>query len=195
MCGGMKHRSTRILFAHWTDKRGDRALPERDQIDPTAMREGLGDTFILSFNEQEGHTFRLAGTRFCALFGRELKGQSFLSLWAPGSEIADLVAIIATESVGIVAGVDAVSVRGDSLSLELLLLPLRHWDRDHTRLIGTLSPLRAPYWLGADPVTGLKLGEYRYVGDSFQQPPEVQPGAGPPPRRRHGLLVYDGGHV
>jgi hypothetical protein len=192
--GAMKHRSSRILFAHWNERRGERALPERDQIDPTAMRAGLGDTFILSFNPLEKHPFRLAGTRFCALFGRELKGRAFVPLWHAESEIDDLVAIVAAESIGLVAGVRAVTQRGEALALELLLLPLRSYERDQIRLIGTLSPLSAPYWLGADPVKTLTLGEYRYLGTPSLEPEAAIPlGSGPPPRRRHGLLVYDGG--
>jgi hypothetical protein len=189
----MKHRSSRILFTHWNERRGQRALPERDQIDPAAMRAGLGDTFILSFNQLEQHPFRLAGTRLCALFGCELKSRPFVPLWHADSAIVDLVGIVAAESVGIVAGVEAVTSRGEMLALELLLLPLRSWERDQIRLIGTLAPLTAPYWLGTDPVTRLTLGEYRYLSTLPEPRLAIPPGSGPPPRRRHGLLVYDGG--
>ena len=57
--------------------------PSAADIEPGAIRRVLADTFILAFDEPAGHPFRIAGTRVCALFGRELKGEAFLDLWAP----------------------------------------------------------------------------------------------------------------
>jgi len=77
----MKHPSNRELFDYWNMRRGERLAPERGDIEPAAIRKILGDTFVL---EREGGTnpvFRLAGTRLCALFARELKGESFGKLW------------------------------------------------------------------------------------------------------------------
>jgi hypothetical protein len=192
----MKHLSSRDLFAHWNDRRGNRPAPERGEIDPGAIRGALADSFILSFNPLTNHPFRLAGTRLCALFGRELKGQAFGELWdrPRQRQISDLATVVADESVGIVAGAVGWTAEGFSVDLELLLLPLRHCGRTHVRLIGTLAPLAAPYWLGASPVVTLALGAHRYLGPAVEAaaaPPPVEAGA----RLRRGLLVYDGGQA
>jgi hypothetical protein len=192
----MKHLSSRDLFAHWNDRRGNRPAPERGEIDPGAIRGALADSFILSFNPLTNHPFRLAGTRLCALFGRELKGQAFGELWdrPRQRQISDLATVVADESVGIVAGAVGWTAEGFSVDLELLLLPLRHCGRTHVRLIGTLAPLAAPYWLGASPVLTLALGAHRYLGPAVEvapAPPPVEAGA----RLRRGLLVYDGGQA
>jgi hypothetical protein len=192
----MKHLSSRDLFAHWNDRRGNRPAPERGEIDPGAIRGALADSFILSFNPLTNHPFRLAGTRLCALFGRELKGQAFGELWdrPRQRQISDLATVVADESVGIVAGAVGWTAEGFSVDLELLLLPLRHCGRTHVRLIGTLAPLAAPYWLGASPVLTLALGAHRYLGPAVEDapaPPPVEAGA----RLRRGLLVYDGGQA
>jgi len=192
----MKHRSSQIVFAHWNERRAGRALPERAEIDPGAIREGLSDTFILAFNQLSEHPFRLAGTRVCALFGGELKGRPFLPLWEreAGRTMSDVMHSMADESIGLVAGVAASTARGDTIELELLLLPLRHWGRSHLRLIGALSPLSAPYWLGVNPVRALALGEHRFLGAGLDGPPPLlRPDA--VPRQRHGLTVYDGGQA
>jgi hypothetical protein len=192
----MKHLSSRDLFAHWNDRRGNRPAPERGEIDPGAIRGALADSFILSFNPLTNHPFRLAGTRLCALFGRELKGQAFGELWdrPRQRQISDLATVVADESVGIVAGAVGWTAEGFSVDLELLLLPLRHCGRTHVRLIGTLAPLAARYWLGASPVVTLALGAHRYLGPAVEvapAPPPVEAGA----RLRRGLLVYDGGQA
>ena len=69
----MKHAASRELYAYWEGKRGSRPAPERAEIDPGAIRGALGDTFILALDRGAGHPLRLAGTRVCALFGREIK--------------------------------------------------------------------------------------------------------------------------
>ena len=58
-----------------------------------------------------GHPFRIAGTRVCAAFGRELKNERFLNLWAAASrrQVRDLLNVVANETVGVVA-----SARGTS---------------------------------------------------------------------------------
>src|ERR1700737_5252614 len=99
----MKHQSIRELFAYWHNLRGSRPAPERGDIEPVAIRNLLADVFILSLEPHAGHPFRVAGTRVCALFGREIKGESFLDLFSHDArgEVRDLIAIIAHESVGI----------------------------------------------------------------------------------------------
>ena len=76
----MKHPSNRELFEYWNERRGTRLAPERADIEPGAIRHVLGDTFVIEVHGDESQAFRLAGTRLCALFGRELKARA-----SPGS--------------------------------------------------------------------------------------------------------------
>jgi hypothetical protein len=195
----MKHKSSQILFSHWNEKRAGRALPERSEIDPGAIRGALGDTFILAFNPLTEHPFRLAGTRVCALFGRELKGSAFRTLWSDAGEasITRLAYTAFDDRLGIVAAATGISDAGECVDLELLLLPLTHCGQTHLRLIGTLAPLTAPYWLGAHRIVQLALGEYRYLGHPHQRRASALAvaAAAPVPRMRHGLTVYDGGQA
>src|SRR6476659_10608540 len=108
----MKHSSIRELFDYWNERRGLRPAPERGDIEPGAIRRILADTFILGFDRRAGHPFRIAGTRVCAAFGRELKGEAFAGLWATESRelIRDLLAVVAQETIGVV-----VSARGENV--------------------------------------------------------------------------------
>jgi hypothetical protein len=191
----VKHSSTRALYAYWNELRGTRAAPDRGEIEPGAIRGALGDSFILSF-EPTGHSFRLAGTRICALFGRELKGEPFDALWDEADRPAarDFLEITANEIAGIVAGVAGVTGEGVSVDLELLLLPLRHRGSSRARQIGVLAPLSVPFWLGATPVTTLSLKSHRHIGPAREAVPTLV-AASDSGRLRHGLLVYDGGRM
>jgi hypothetical protein len=189
----MKHAASRELYAYWEKRRGDRAAPERADIEPGAIRQALSDTFILELNDAtDGHSFRLAGTRVCALFGRELKGESFIDLWTQASRdaMADLLAISADESVGTVAGVTAHSMTGDPLELELLLLPLGIRRPRLARTIGILAPLKPPAWLGTSPIGALTLGSRRHVGAVAKT--RLLPRFMAP---RRGLVVHQGGRT
>jgi hypothetical protein len=187
----MKHAASRELYAYWQERRGKRAAPERADIEPGAIRQVLSDAFILALDGGAGHPFRLAGTRVCALFGRELKGEPFIGLWAAASQptISDLLAILDDERVGTVAGVTAQSADGEPIDLELLLLPLSASRPSLARTIGILAPLKIPQWLGSSPIGALTLGGRRHIGASVETRllPRFMA-----PRRRH-LVVYEGG--
>ena len=187
----MKHAASQELYAYWEERRGKRSAPERADIEPGAIRQVLSDAFILALDGGAGHPFRLAGTRVCALFGRELKGESFIGLWAAASQpiVSDLLAILNDERVGTVAGVTAHSADGDPIDLELLLLPLGASRPSLARTIGILVPLKVPQWLGSSPIGALTLGSRRHIGASVETRllPRFMA-----PRRRH-LTVYEGG--
>src|SRR5919108_1242731 len=189
----MKHSSTRDLFEYWNERRGSRPAPERGDIEPGPIRHVLGDSFIASFNPAVGHPFRLAGTRLCGAFGRELKGEPFVDLWAEPTrhKLRELTNSIGTESAGVVAGANGRSVDGSTVELELLILPLSHCGRMPARFLGALTPLAVPYWLGIHPIVDLSLGSLRHLGPWLETvPPRFRVTSG---RRRHGLVVYDGG--
>jgi hypothetical protein len=194
----MKHPSNRDLFAYWNEQRGDRLAPERTDIEPSAIRQVLGDTFVLEADGFAHYPFRLAGTRLCALFGRELKGESFAKLWhrSGHSAVRELIAVVLEEKVGVVASVTG-STSDDALlpvNLELLLLPLAFEARAEARLLGAMGPMTAPYWLGTKSIGPLTLGMFRHVGPAVDAvaAPRFRAAAG---RLRRGLTVYDGGRA
>jgi hypothetical protein len=190
----MKHAASRDLYAYWDEKRGRRSAPERAEIEPGAIRQTLGDAFILALDARGGHPFRLAGTRVCALFGRELKGVPFIGLWAAASQqaIAGLLAILDHERVGTVAGVTAHNDAGEPIDLELLLLPLAASRPSLARTIGILAPLKVPSWLGAQPIGALTLGNRRHIGATVETRllPHFMAA-----RHRPALVVHEGGRT
>jgi hypothetical protein len=192
----MKHASSRQVFECWNAQRGDRIAPERGDIEPGPIRRALGDTFILGQDAQGIHRFRLAGTRTCALFCRELKASDFVTLWAgiERPKMLELISAAAEESVGFVAGASGRNAAGAAVSLELLLLPLRRRNESRGRLLGVLAPLVPPYWLGSMPIEAMTCGTIRYLGadSGLVLAPRLVPGTDEG-RLRHGLTIYEGG--
>jgi hypothetical protein len=190
----MKHPSNRELFEYWNERRGDRLAPERADIEPADIRRVLGDTFVLTASPE--HSFRIAGTRLCALFGRELKGQNFIQLWQRTGQTAirEMLAVVMEEKVGMVASVSGATADPAlaPLHLEMVVLPLAYRSRSEARVLGAMAPMTVPYWLGAKTIGALTLGMFRHIGGALEDTPAPRIRAADG-RIRHGLTVYDGG--
>ncbi len=155
--------------------RGVRLVPERGEIAPGEIRLALGDTFMLGADFVDRLRFCLAGTRVCALFCREIKGEVFSEVLGEPSPkpVEELLAIVNEEAAGIVAGITARTEEGHDAELEMLLLPLAYSGHARIRVLGVLAPAVPPYWLGGSPVTSLDLVTLRHIG------PEIKSRAAP----------------
>jgi hypothetical protein len=183
----MKHPSSREFFAYWDGKRGDARAPDRSEIEPGAVRELLGDIFVLSYDAAAGYPFRVAGTRVCALLGCDQKDRSFSALFEPADrrEIEEIIAVVAEELLAAVAGVTATSEDGRTAHLELLLLPFN--TRAHTPL--SLTGLLAPFEDGHHLLRDFKLTSFRYMA---HPPQRFVPRALRKLAVARGFMVYEG---
>jgi hypothetical protein len=183
----MKHPSSREFFAYWDEKRAGARAPDRSEIEPGAVRELLGDIFVLSYDSAAGYPFRVAGTRICALLGRDLRDRSFSSLFMQDGrrEIEDIITVVTEEMLAAVAGITATAEDGATAHLELLLLPFN--SRAHTPL--SLTGSLAPFEGGHSVLRDFKLTSWRYI----RHPPQrLVPRALRKLRIARGLMVYEG---
>jgi len=180
----MKHSSSRAFFAYWDKKRGTARAPDRADIDPAAVRELLGDIFVLSC--EPGFPFRVAGTRVCALAGRDLKDASFAALFSETSrrEIEEITTIVADETLGAIAGLTATREDGSKAYLELLLLPFN--ARPHTPV--SVTGVLAPFDDECGTLSAFTLTSWRYL----HQPEKLLPRAIRKLQVARGLMVYEG---
>jgi hypothetical protein len=184
----MKHPSNQEFFAYWDRKRAGTRAPDRSEIEPEDVRELLGDIFVLCCDGAAGYPFRVAGTRLCALLGRDLKDRSFSELFIGDGrrEIEDIITVVTEEMLAAVAGITATSEDGTPAHMELLLLPFNH--RAHAPL--SLTGLLAPFGNGHKVLRDFRLTSWRYLG---HQPPErLVPRALRKLRIARGLMVYEG---
>jgi hypothetical protein len=191
----MKHAATRMIFSYWDALRGERAAPERGEIEPGEIRHVLADTFILEIQDDRRADFRLAGTRICALFGRELKGCDFASIWddSARTEAGRNVEIVTMETAGVVAGLHGTTAGGEDLELEMILLPLRHRGRTHSRILGALSPSHLPHWLGFDAINGVTTASMRVIWPTGRVQTREFAAVDDPYERRRRFVVHEGG--
>jgi hypothetical protein len=193
----MRHASSRTLYDYWNSRRGTRAAPERVDIDPADIRHVLADTIIVHIEPIGQSQFRLAGTRVCALFGREIRGEAFLPFWHPDSEagLRRALAAVRDGPSGIVGSAVGSSQAGDRIDLEFLLLPLLGAGEPPRAAIGVLAPMSPAYWLGTHPLTMLRFGRARLVGKDEHDSRSQRLSTAAPERGRQigGFVVYNGG--
>ncbi|MFC7053783.1 PAS domain-containing protein [Hansschlegelia quercus] len=200
----MKSAATKELFGYWNRLRGARAAPERADVDPAEIRSILGDTFILAADVAEGFPFRLAGSGVCSVAGRELKNEPFLDLWR-GPDRATLLGSLATvsdDAAVAVVGAQGVTELGRRIDLEIALLPLRHRGQTHSRILGSMTPVETPYWLGVCEITRFELTSLRMIWPSGRRRPLMDPNEAAIPeigviagigRKIGRFMVFDGG--
>jgi hypothetical protein len=152
------------LYAYWNGLRGARGAPERNDIDPGAIRGILADTFILEFTPP-GFPFRISGSRTNALFLRELRGDAFMELWRSGDrhEAREIVSAVANDAQPFLIGAAGGPPGVETADIEVLLLPLRHRGATHSRILGACAPRTPPRWLGLLPIGPLALTSLRAI--------------------------------
>jgi hypothetical protein len=192
--------TTRLLFAHWDRLRGERAAPARADIEPADLRGILADVFMLDANPWQEGRIRLAGTRICALFGHELKGQRLPNLWQARerSEVSRLIGAVTGGLHGFIASVSGQTSQGRELDAELLILPVRPSVGAQCGAIGSFAATTLPIWLGTDRISSLTTKTIRMIERSAR--PEIAFGRLAPvplrrPMSREHLVVLPGGRA
>jgi len=161
----MRSKTAIEIYAYWDALRGHRDVPSRSQIEPGQIRNILSDLFILEKTPRGDIRFRLAGTRICSLFARELRGSTFDALWLASQtgRLARIAEQVMTEKTPVVLSASSLAGTADRLPTEIILLPLRSPDGVVDRIIGALVPQSRPLWLEATPVNYLDLEGIRVL--------------------------------
>lgn len=160
----MNLKETIALFQYWNRLRDGRPAPKRTEVEPADIKALLADTFILEKDTRGEAVFRLAGTRLCAIYGRELKGFSFPSLWREKDQrlVGRLAHGVFRQNSVLLLGYEGFSARGRSNRFEMLALPLDGGSH-HPRCLGLIAAAEKPFWLGAEPIVDALINTIRVI--------------------------------
>lgn len=129
------------LFEHWTALRHRSEVPNRCEIDPRVFPDALENTFIFERIAEGDFRARLAGMNLCDMMGMEVRGLSAASFMqrTERTRIEKILEqVLARPAVGelTLTGVD---LSGNSVEVNMILLPLRSDMGDVNRVIGCVS--------------------------------------------------------
>ena len=166
----MRNDQSRMLFAYWDGLRAGRPAPDRTEIDPGSVAPILGDTFILEGQGAAALPYRLAGSRVCAVFAREMKGVSFLDAFSAEGRRAVIRALADANAAqaGLMLSLTGRNAAGHEVALEAVILQLTHRGRLGARMIGCLSAAEIPYWIGRDGIISMDVVAVRLLWPSWQ---------------------------
>ncbi len=138
----MRQDAATKILAYWDSLQQDSQVPAAASVDPRALKAHLPDLFMLERLDRAVFAFRLAGTRMCQRFGRELRDHDFVRLF-PAAQHGDVLAQLnralqSGESVVIQAG--AAMLDNSTVGAEILLMPLSDGEGRVVRLLGALLP-------------------------------------------------------
>jgi hypothetical protein len=137
----IEHKNALTLFRYWQDVRGEAAAPQQRNLKPSEMKDLLPSVFVLQRFDAHHFVFRLAGTGYCSLFGREFRTQNMLGLFQGPARRYLSVALDRVVAVpcGGVMQTRAETLSGDHCSLEYLFLPLADSDGRINRILGSAN--------------------------------------------------------
>jgi hypothetical protein len=155
----MQQPTSRQLYAYWDRVRNGRVAPRRFEIEPAKIAALLPQTFIAENAGMLSYRFRLAGTKICEQFGRELRGADLLGLWDAKDRdaVASLLRNIFADAAVGYGRFRAYAANDREVSFELVLLPLIHAGDAVNRILGAVTAIEPPFWLGAESL--LRLGQ------------------------------------
>lgn len=157
----MQQPTSRQLYAYWDGLRNGRIAPRRFEIDPARIAGLLHETFIAECTGLLEFRFRLAGTKICQQFGRELRGVDFLGLWSVEDRdaMASLVCNVQTDGAVAHGVFHGFSRTHRKASFEFTLMPLIHTDLAINRLLGAITAIEPPFWLGTEPLVSFEVSD------------------------------------
>ena len=194
----MRQTKTKQLFEYWMDLywkagnvKGSSAAPvwpQRSDVHPSACRSLLGDMFILEIHDDK-LIYRLAGTRLCALHGRELKGERFENTFDPDDrDAANRWALEAgTENyIALMSGIARDSLNG-KIATETLLMPVACNGTTANRILGLTVECDERLAVISRKLCSQRIRSVRSLRpweniDGFGKPKEVTSKPAPTPR-------------
>jgi len=171
----MRHAVSNGLYAYWRELSKGGSPPERNAVEPGAIRGVLADTFVLDFDPAGGFPFRISGSNVNAVFLKELRGYAFLHIWreADRARIASILEAAADEETPYVLVAEARPAGLAPVEMEITLLPLRHQGATHARMLGSLAAGAGADWLGLIGAGPAALTAYRALEPAARAPRRI----------------------
>jgi hypothetical protein len=160
------HPGSRQFFRYWEGLRGERAAPDRADLDLMKIKALVPSLFILERNAaRQTYRWRLAGTAICRLWRQELTGSDVFRIWRNLER--DLFARFLDGVVGslqpCVVRLRLVTSLGQSIPVELLCLPLRSYDGQSIHVLGTALSFADVHQFPDETVSHIELSSARAI--------------------------------
>ena len=137
----MRQSAATAILSYWHSiVPEDGGAPAHASVAPRALKSHLPDLFIIERMDRAVFSFKLAGTRMCARYGRELRDHDFIRLWPSvqhGEVLAQLTQALQSATPVVLKGA-AATLDGDVVPFSILLMPVADAEGNVNRLMGAM---------------------------------------------------------
>ncbi len=175
------HPGSRKLFIYWEKLRAERAYPDRSEIDLGDLRELMPDLIIAEKDHlRKSYRFRLAGTRVCDLFRKNLTSQDLLSGWDAfeADVIGKHLALTFGQHQPILMRLRLTTDAKQVVAAEFLGLPVES-DDSRIQILGGFFPFRPALHLGHSAIIARELLAIRSIWTEHTKQPQPEVERGP----------------
>ncbi len=193
------HPGSRQLFRHWEMLRAERACPTRDEFTFEPIKAIMPDLMVIDRDYlRNSFRYRLAGTRLCNLFNRNLTATNVLAGWDSfeNDVISRHLLTVINQKQPAVIRMRFTTDRGQVVAAELLAIPVQMRGSHRVQIIGGLFPFRAAQSLGHTSIVKQEMASARVIWTEHETSPhENDIAAFPPPQRitTPNFTLIDGG--
>jgi hypothetical protein len=160
------HPASRKLFRYWEALRGERAAPDRAELDLYKIRDLVPSLFILERHAaRQSYKWRLAGTRVCAIWRQELTGRDVFLNWHAFER--DLALRLLD---GVVGSLQPCVMRfrlqtslNCTIPVEMVCLPLRAHGRETIHVLGGIMAFSEANTTGCESIARIELLSARAI--------------------------------
>jgi hypothetical protein len=164
--GDILHPGSRTIFRHWESIRGESSAADREDLDLSQLGKYVPWLFVIERSTRtNSYIWRLAGSKICDLWRKELTGSDVFSGWDTFER--DTVRRLFD---GVTRDLQPCTLRlrlftslGQTVEVEFIALPLRARDGHSIHVFGGVMPFREHGLLGYDRISALELASARTI--------------------------------
>ena len=137
------HPSCRSLFRYWESLRAERPCPRKDEVDLRQIVEIVPFLSIIEhIDGSKPWRFRLAGTKLCEIFGREMTGLDALAGWDnfERNVIGNCLDISKDRLQPSLIRMRFISEHNDVIAAEMIGLPVQNGKHAPVEIFGGIFP-------------------------------------------------------
>ncbi|MBL8905326.1 MAG: PAS domain-containing protein [Rhizobiales bacterium] len=163
--GAVLHPGSRAIFRHWEAIRGESPAPDRDDLDLRQLGQFVSWLFIMERSPRTGgYVWRLAGSKVCELWRRELTGSEVLTGWDrfEFETIQRLLNGVSKNLQPCTLRLRLTTSLGRIIDVEVIALPMRARDGS-IHVFGGVLPFRDAEALGHERIASIDLSSARTI--------------------------------
>lgn len=160
------HPGSRTLFRHWEMCRAENACPTREDFTFGPIQNVMPDMVVIERDYlRNSFKFRLAGSRVCNLYVRNLTGANVLSGWDnfESDVISRHLMTVINQKQPAVLRMRLTTDHQQVVAVELLALPVLAGPNQRVQIIGGIFPFRESHTLGHSQIASQELVSGRVI--------------------------------